>query len=46
MNVDAGALRLELVGMRTFTTRIIRELSGGQLQRVRLACALVSNPEL
>lgn len=37
---------LELVGMRTFTTRIIRELSGGQLQRVRLACALVSNPEL
>ena len=32
--------------MRTFTTRIIRELSGGQLQRVRLACALVSNPEL
>lgn len=37
---------LELVGMSTFTTRIIRELSGGQLQRVRLACALVSNPEL
>ena len=37
---------LDLVGMTDFSTRIIRELSGGQLQRVRLACALVGNPSL
>ncbi|MBF0911217.1 MAG: ATP-binding cassette domain-containing protein [Atopobiaceae bacterium] len=37
---------LELVGMTNFSSRIIRELSGGQLQRVRLACALVGNPSL
>lgn len=34
------------VGMEGSANRLIRELSGGQLQRVRLACALVSAPDL
>lgn len=35
---------LERVGMRGFVRHLISELSGGQLQRVRLACALVGDP--
>lgn len=34
------------VGMDAHATRMVSELSGGQLQRVRLACALVSGPKL
>lgn len=37
---------LEQVGMAGYSKRLVRELSGGQLQRVRLACALVSAPDL
>lgn len=37
---------LAQVGMQDFGNRLLRELSGGQLQRVRLACALVGDPEL
>lgn len=37
---------LGCVGMEAFGHRLIRELSGGQLQRVRLACALVNEPDL
>ena len=34
------------VGMDAHASRMVRELSGGQLQRVRLACALVNGPGL
>lgn len=34
------------VGMDVHASRMVRELSGGQLQRVRLACALVNDPGL
>ncbi|WP_077598286.1 metal ABC transporter ATP-binding protein [Olsenella urininfantis] len=34
------------VGMDGYGRRLVRELSGGQLQRVRLACALVGDPRL
>jgi zinc transport system ATP-binding protein len=34
------------VGMDGHAARMVRELSGGQLQRVRLACALVNGPRL
>ena len=37
---------LARVGLAAYGRRIIRELSGGQLQRVRLACALVGDPRL
>lgn len=37
---------LERVGMLGYEKRLLRELSGGQLQRVRLAAAMVGNPEL
>lgn len=37
---------LKLVGMEGFAERLIGRLSGGQLQRVLLARALVSQPEL
>lgn len=37
---------LELVGMRDFANRMISQLSGGQLQRVMLARALVADCEL
>ncbi|SES73086.1 zinc transport system ATP-binding protein [Olsenella sp. KH3B4] len=37
---------LERVGMAGHAARMIRELSGGQLQRVRLACALANGPRL
>ena len=35
---------LARVGLRGVGPRLVRELSGGQLQRVRLACALVGDP--
>lgn len=38
-------LALAQVGMQDFGRRRIDELSGGQLQRVRLACALAKDPE-
>ena len=34
------------VGMDAHSARMVSELSGGQLQRVRLACALVNGPGL
>lgn len=37
---------LASVEMEGYAKRLIRELSGGQLQRVRLACALVGGPRL
>lgn len=37
---------LASVEMEGYAGRLIRELSGGQLQRVRLACALVGDPHL
>lgn len=37
---------LELVGMGGFSKHLISQLSGGQLQRVLLARALVNSPEL
>ena len=43
---DAALSALEAVDMAPFSKRLIRELSGGQLQRVRLACALVGAPDL
>lgn len=43
---DAALSALEAVDMAPFSKRLIRELSGGQLQRVRLACALVGAPGL
>lgn len=43
---DAALSALDAVDMAPFSKRLIRELSGGQLQRVRLACALVGAPDL
>ncbi len=43
---DAALSALDAVDMVPFSKRLIRELSGGQLQRVRLACALVGAPDL
>lgn len=43
---DAALSALDAVDMASFSKRLIRELSGGQLQRVRLACALVGAPDL
>lgn len=40
------AATLELVGMSDYSKRMISQLSGGQLQRVLLARALVNSPEL
>ncbi|NLZ82008.1 MAG: metal ABC transporter ATP-binding protein [Clostridiales bacterium] len=40
------ASTLELVGMSDYSKRMITQLSGGQLQRVLLARALVNSPEL
>ena len=40
---DAGA---ELTGLLALADRLTQKLSGGQAQRVRLALALVSDPEL
>jgi len=37
---------LELVGMKDYSKRLIGDLSGGQLQRVLLARALVGDPEM
>lgn len=37
---------LELVGMQDYSKRLIGDLSGGQLQRVLLARALVGDPEM
>jgi ABC-2 type transport system ATP-binding protein len=37
---------LELCGLRAAAQQRTEKLSGGQTQRVRFACALVSNPEL
>lgn len=37
---------LERVGMRPYARRLVGELSGGQMQRVLLARALVNNPDL
>ena len=37
---------LEQVGMQDFAQHVIGSLSGGQLQRVRLAASLVSKPDL
>jgi zinc transport system ATP-binding protein len=37
---------LAQVGMAEHAARMVRELSGGQLQRVRLACALANDPRL
>ena len=37
---------LELTGAREFAAQRTQKLSGGQTQRVRLAVALVSNPQL
>jgi ABC-2 type transport system ATP-binding protein len=37
---------VELVGLQAAAGRRTEKLSGGQAQRVRFACALVSNPEL
>jgi ABC-2 type transport system ATP-binding protein len=37
---------VELVGLQAAANQRTEKLSGGQAQRVRFACALVSNPEL
>jgi ABC-2 type transport system ATP-binding protein len=37
---------LELTGLQTTAAQRTEKLSGGQAQRVRFACALVSNPDL
>jgi ABC-2 type transport system ATP-binding protein len=37
---------LELTGLQSTAAQRTEKLSGGQAQRVRFACALVSNPEL
>ncbi|WP_082630059.1 metal ABC transporter ATP-binding protein [Olsenella massiliensis] len=42
--LERSAEALRLVRMQDFGRRLVSELSGGQLQRVRLACALVGDP--
>ncbi|MDO5495831.1 MAG: ABC transporter ATP-binding protein [bacterium] len=37
---------IDQVGLRSHATHLVGNLSGGQLSRVSLACALVGNPEL
>jgi ABC-2 type transport system ATP-binding protein len=37
---------LDLVGLRTTTATAIRRLSGGEAQRLSLACALIGRPEV
>ena len=43
--VDVDAL-LESVGLGAASTRRVRELSGGEQQRLAVACALAGTPEL
>jgi len=43
---DETMQALELVGMESYSKRMISELSGGQRQRVMLARVLVNNPEM
>ncbi len=43
---EAVSRALEKVGARELSRRLVGELSGGQLQRVLLARALVNNPDL
>lgn len=45
---DAAAVgrTLEIAGLGHVQTQLARDLSGGQLSRASLACALVGNPEL
>ncbi len=44
-SADLGAL-LESVGLAAASTRRVRELSGGEQQRLAVACALAGEPEL
>ncbi|RVW05776.1 ABC transporter ATP-binding protein [Rhodococcus xishaensis] len=43
---DVAAETIEAVGLSSHTHHRARDLSGGQLSRVSLACALVGKPEL
>lgn len=43
---QAAAEAIEAVGLTTHTDQLTRDLSGGELSRVSLACALVAKPDL